>query len=754
MMTSWRFEPIFDSYLLVFISIGVLIGLWVLIRPDRQLSRRQRVVLRFLRFCMLLLILVGMLRPSRSTVETKRQQGTIMMMLDQTISMQQPSVVTDVTRWQAQSDLYEKLQSSLSDLDENISVKSFLYSDDISTNIWEAEEPLPEEPDGEQTDIGTSLYKAVTSAPGDRVLGVILLGDGTQTAFRPQIEIRQAGMELNRRRIPLFTVPFGKQGIAGAGKDVAIEQLPQQYRVFTGNQLNIRCVARIRGLVGSNVPVRLSIQAEGMQPEVIKTVSIDADEPEMLVPIEMEYTAGQPGNYTLTVEAESQDGELLVENNQQVSFLTVAEGGLRVLYLFGNRVGEQLELKRTLGSLPDIELVPLFVKRPTNNEPVLRAKDVDPDQYDVLLIEDVPAAAFSTEHLNTITKAVEDGKGIMMIGGFYSFGPGGYKNTQLSAVLPNEMLESERQEFGVQAPVREAFHLTEEQTMIPTEEHAITRIALTGDVEARWRALPPLLGANRFQDVKADARILLQNSDEQPLLVSGEYGLGRVLAFAGDSTWRWKRRGFEKELLRFWRQSILWLVGRENQLQSDVWINMAQRRYSPGSPVSFTVGAQTTDGEAISDVTWNVTLVRPDDTKETLQLAQQLDDWIGNIDLPGSAGNYYVDVVASRQGKEVGRTRADFQVINQQPERTNTQADPQQLSQLAEMTSEHGGRLVMPDDAVDLIAEINQRAEQTEVEMDVKWQLGGDATSAWIFLVVFCSVLSLEWILRKKWGFV
>ena len=205
------------------------------------------------------------------------------------------------------------------------------------------------------------------------------------------------------------------------------------------------------------------------------------------------------------------------------------------------------------------------------------------------------------------------------------------KNTQLSDVLPIEMSDAERQEVSVQAPLREAFHLTEEQVMVPTEEHAITRIAIDGDVAARWQALPPLLGANRFQGVKADSRILLENPDQQPLLVSGEYGLGRVLAFAGDSTWRWKRRGFEKELLRFWRQAILWLVGRENQLQSDVWINMAQRRYSPGSPVSFTVGAQTTDGEQINDVTWNVTLVRPDQTKETLQLSQQLDDWTGNI---------------------------------------------------------------------------------------------------------------------------
>ena len=65
-----------------------------------------------------------------------------MIMLDQTISMQQPSVNTDVTRWQAQSELYTKLKNALGDLEENISVKSYLYSDEISADIWTSADPF------------------------------------------------------------------------------------------------------------------------------------------------------------------------------------------------------------------------------------------------------------------------------------------------------------------------------------------------------------------------------------------------------------------------------------------------------------------------------------------------------------------------------------------------------------------------------------------------------------------------------------
>ena len=61
---------------------------------------------------------------------------------------------------------------------------------------------LPAAADGNQTDIGTSLHQAIEQELGKRLVGVILLGDGTQTAFQPEVEIYEAARELGNRGYP------------------------------------------------------------------------------------------------------------------------------------------------------------------------------------------------------------------------------------------------------------------------------------------------------------------------------------------------------------------------------------------------------------------------------------------------------------------------------------------------------------------------------------------------------------------------
>ena len=57
--------------------------------------------------------------------------------------------------------------------------------------------------------------------------------------------------------------------------------------------------------------------------------------------------------------------------------------------------------------------------------------------------------------------------------------------------------------------------------------------------------------------------MLAESDQKQPLLISQMSGDGRVLAFAGDSTWHWWMRGFDAAHKRFWRQIILWLAKKD-----------------------------------------------------------------------------------------------------------------------------------------------------------------------------------------------
>lgn len=146
-----------------------------------------------------------------------------------------------------------------------------------------------------------------------------------------------------------------------------------------------------------------------------------------------------------------------------------------------------------------------------------------------------------------------------MLGGFHAFGPGGYYETPLAQLLPLKMEALERQRFGEK--IRTDMHWPGPLKMRPakplgTRHFVMAQSASAGDNASAWDKLPPLEGADKFEHLKPTAQILAESATGQPLLVASEAG-GRVMAFAGDSTWHWWMEGHEAAHERFWRQVIL-----------------------------------------------------------------------------------------------------------------------------------------------------------------------------------------------------
>jgi uncharacterized membrane protein len=161
---------------------------------------------------------------------------------------------------------------------------------------------------------------------------------------------------------------------------------------------------------------------------------------------------------------------------------------------------------------------------------------------------------------------VKQGTGLYMGGGFHSFGPGGFRTTPISPLLPIEIGPAENQNFD--EPIREDMHSAGPIVMEPTvlgRQNPMIRLTREEDLDTQWRELPPLDGANRFTGLKSNAQVLLQSAGagRHPLLVAGQAGTGRTVAFAGDSTWRWQLEGKGEELRRFWRQVVLYLARKE-----------------------------------------------------------------------------------------------------------------------------------------------------------------------------------------------
>ena len=464
----------------------------------------------------------------------------------------------------------------------------------------------------------------------------------------------------------------------------------------------------------------------------------------------------------MRVRAETDGNELAIRNNELPSFLNVYEGGLRVLYLDGSSGWEQSFLRRAIASASQsIELIPITIysddearrKWPLGGQITLWLKD---PTIDVFIIGDVDSSALdggdgNDNNLQLIADAVDRGKGLIMLGGAHSFGPGGYHSTPLDDVLPIKMNLDERQRFAP-ARLRKDLHINQPVQLIPQKDHFITRLGGDDDLRRSWERLPPLSGANRFVGVKNNAEILLKSENGNPVMVAGRLG-GRVLAFAGDSTWRWVMQGYEDEFKQFWRQILLWLALQDGREKNSVWIDLPQRRFPPESYVTFQCQASDSLGSLISDAQFQAELTLPDGSTQSLNIDPATKKGAIEKAMMELAGVYQIQLTGSHDGKELGGSLTEFVVFDRDREKASPAADPEQMARIAAQTQKHGGQVVLPEDFREFLESLRDNPPE-KVEVPLKWQLGQTWQDGTTFLVLFSGLLVAEWFLRKRWGLV
>lgn len=748
----FSFYPIADSYLLVALASAVLLGL-LLIGPARgRVSLGRRLVLIGLRLVLVLAVILAMLRPTMLYTHTTKQAATLVVLTDQSRSMSTPDEPDGKTRWQAQRRALEDARTALRDLAGEFEVKAYAFDAEAhALDVESGRLPLPEEPEGRQTALGAVLEDVLRQQAGKRLLGVILLSDGAQRAYPPRDLLPQvAANQYRYLGYPLYTFRFGQARGVGQLRDVSVKELLATDRVFVKNELTVSGQVRADGYVNREVPVQLEYETAPGKMEVVGQERLRVTADGQVLPVQFTYIPETPGEHKLTLKVVDQPGDWVSTNNQMSTFVNVLKGGLKVLYLEGTVRPETTFLRRSLDTSEDInvELSRMDARKPQTRHAEL-GEWLKPGKYDVYILGDLDAQAFEGRELETLSQTVAQGAGLIMLGGIHSFGAGGYAKTAMADVLPIRMDNMERQSFL--DPVAGDLHWPGPLAMRPRLEVNRFMLNLGGSLEESrqiWSRLPPLKdGANRFRGLKPGALVLAEGAKDQPLLVSHQFGNGRVLAFAGDSTWRWVTHGFEGAHKRFWRQVILWLARKDESLEGNVWVKPETRRLSPNQPLRFSVGAQGADGELLRDATFQAEVRLPDRSVRAVQIVRGQDVASGSFRDTLAPGDYTIRVVASHGGKEVGTAQARFLVVEEDLERDNAMADSSLLETLARMT---GGESLAPEELPALIRRLGLNRADLEVQTETKETLW----DSWPFFLVMVGVLVLEWFLRKRWALV
>jgi uncharacterized membrane protein len=208
--------------------------------------------------------------------------------------------------------------------------------------------------------------------------------------------------------------------------------------------------------------------------------------------------------------------------------------------------------------------------------------------------------------------------------------------------------------------------------------------------EIDWKNVPPL-GGYVATSLKPTAEMVLMSHQEDPVLATWRFGLGRAAAFTSDAKAKWgvlwlRWRDFNK----FWAQLTRWTLrsGTRNETTASV-----QRIDTTGEVLVDAVDAK---GEFINFLDSQIGVVAPNRERTVIDL-EQIGPGRYRGRFPAPDEGVYLVGMAQRKGERVIGSQLAGLVVPYAQELRDLEVDEPLLRELAELTG--GGPLEAPRDA-------------------------------------------------------
>jgi uncharacterized membrane protein len=743
-------DPIAPWWLVALAGAGILgLTVWAYRKRLRGTTGAWRWFALGLRIAAVILCILAALKPSLVVMKKIKQTVAIVFLIDDSSSMSITDEADNRSRYDAARKALAEGQAAAKKLGDRLEVKTFRF--DSQLREYNPKDASP--PAGTLTAIGGSLDEVLKQTAGTRLAAIVLLSDGVSNSGPAPLQV---AAKLKAQQVPVLAVGYGTESAGAASRDLVARDLVAGPLVFVKNEPAIRAVVAARGY--PNQPIDVELYVEDARTPVA-TRQVQTREGSAVIPItDLKWTPSRPGETKLTLRVKPKEGELVPTNNEISTYVTVQSGGLSVLYLAGpGTVWEQKYVTRSLDASPEIQAKTIIIRRPVSEDPgVLPDEELTPGKHDVIILGDLAANMLTPLQIKLIRQCVEQkGAGLLMLGGRSSFGAGGWANTELAGILPTEIHPGDGQ---IEPP--DGLKVVPNATGL---ENYVVRLGPSPAESLKiWESLPPIPGANRLGRARPNAIILAWAGEGEPLMVAQEVSPGRVLAFGGE-TWPWYTSGDESQNAhkKFWRQAILWLAHKEDAGSEQVKLTLDRRRVAVGQKLDMTVTARDAKGEPLSDVKIQTTVEPINPPGGTPPKAESVDvfnqgaEWRGSYFVTGQPGEYRVTTIGTRDGQEIGRDSARFLVYQDDREMENPAADFALLRQIMSMTG--GDQLAKDRTGTPLKAEglaSAIRAIDLDAVVDAVQQKEVRLWDNWPFLLIFTALLTTEWWLRKRHGWV
>jgi len=764
----WSLPRIGGWLLLGTVAALILLTLWTYWGERRSGWRRILIVLG-LRLAALAVSFWVVLRPSFATQEEDPSlPSRLLMLLDVSESMNQTDEFGNQSRFDHVKRILNAgaVKAMLKKLGADHKVELVYMQGDEEIRPYEASAKA----DGKRTDIGKWLQQIRERHATDaNVRGLILFSDGADngTAFN---SVEKAG--LYRGWCPIYAFGVGQAGDVAQKKDIALEKIvidPSPIPAKT--KMNVQVTLQAPGFEGAviDASVWLEDPATKTMKQAGEKKRITLDKAKDVV---LDLPADAPekdGEIKVAVKVDPLPGEATPINNEISTFVNVTKEGVSILWVEGRRRAFESVFAIRYAISKDPRFRVHFVER------LAGVSDDDPDpyrlkerHYDVVVLGDISAARFAAGQPDVFAKLrdmIENrGTGLVMLGGYESFGGGKWGGSPIGDLLPTR--------------AEVAQEIDDKVRVTPTPEGLQYLLKLSDDPAKNqqiWsKVFAPLEGMTNLGTPDSRATRFAQTQSGQPVMVGMARGNGRVLAFAGDTTWQAWRRSPEAlpAYERFWKQMMLWLA-RQEESSGNLRIRPDARRLDLGRSQRLGFGVLMTGkgGMALKDPQFKAKVIGPKGEESDVTILPENRDYRGYFWKASGPGEYRL--VVSGKAKESDGTLVEgtdsmrFMAYAEDMENLRPAADHDHLRKLADAS---GGAFALTEERT--LLQRLERIPQTDDTGGKKVTVWPDwrrtpsegslrdqfaalwASTALPSLLLFATFVGFEWWLRRRWGMV
>ena len=595
-----------------------------------------------------------------------------------------------------------------------------------------------------------AALNSLLDVAGERPAAVVVVSDGRFTRPFSVDALVSSSLPTAITGIPVHSVDVGGQ----VQPDASIRTVDSLGEAVAHQALSLKVeIACSGGLQCGKIPVTIHALERGKPPREISHLEADLTGKESQV-VDFDVIFEHAGSQILEVALAAQPGDRVPENDARLLPFLVSRDRVRVLHIAGCPSYDVRELRRWLKGNAAVDLVSFFILRTDEDNPntednagelSLIPFPVDElfsqhlPSFDAVILQDIDAARYHLDvHLERLARYVEDGGGLILVGGPSAFSGGSYVRSALERVMPTDLVVSRNPYDSVEFVPKLTAAAMQAPIMDPLRR-------ILGD------RLPSFPGANTLGPPKPGATVLWEHPQRtflpvkgvtvagpMPILAVSDVHDGRVVEMGLDATYRlaWGNVAAETSGRAY---GALWeaLIG---------WV-MHEQQYAP------------LRGEIVGDCIANMPLtmkwtlpavsrglltldVEPLGQAGAQAYHQQLrldNSRVAEVPIVGLPRGGYTAVAQVEAGAQA---RLNFACEPGGSALADSRPDQKRLRKLAEIS---GGTYVTPTDINDLPVPPSYFVDETRTSYP--------AAPAWLWSALAAAFLGAQWLAARSTGF-